>query len=133
MISGNLHRYRASAMALLGAWVLGMTAAGASSRAGQPPVAGPGSAAQGEHIARTICSACHVVASDQDFPPLLREPAPPFAEIANRPGTTDKSLRHFITSTHWNERTLPMRMPNPQLTDEQTRAVTRYILGLRGR
>ena len=119
-------------MALVSAWVVGMTIAGVSIRAGQPPVAGHGLAAQGEHIARAICAACHVVASDQDFPPLLRAPAPPFAEIANRPGTTDKSLRHFISATHWDERTLPMTMPNPQLTGAQATAVTQYILSLRG-
>ena len=92
-----------------------------------------GSVSRGEQLAKLICSACHVVASDQEFQPLLRQPAPPFAEIANRPGTNEKSLRHFITTTHWDERTVPMTMPNPELTDEQTVAVSRYILSLRGR
>ena len=90
-----------------------------------------GTVARGAEIAQQICSACHVVASDQNFPPLLRQPAPPFEQIAQRPDVTEKSLRHFITTTHWDEKTLPMTMPNPELTDEQTVAVARYILSLR--
>jgi len=89
------------------------------------------SAARGEQLARLICSACHVVAADQEFPPLLRDPAPRFVDIANRPDTTEKSLRHFITTTHWDEKTLPMTMPNPELTEQQTIAVARYIVSLR--
>jgi mono/diheme cytochrome c family protein len=91
------------------------------------------SAARGEQLARLICSACHVVAPDQQFPPLLREPAPPFEQIAKRPDTTEKTLRHFISTTHWDEKTLPMTMPNPELTEEQTIAVARYIISLRQR
>jgi mono/diheme cytochrome c family protein len=91
------------------------------------------SVARGEHLARLICSACHVVASDQEFPPLLRQPAPSFSDIANRADVSEKSLRHFITRTHWDEQTLPMTMPDPMLTEEQTVAVIRYILALRGR
>lgn len=88
--------------------------------------------ARGEHIARVVCSACHVVAIDQEFPPLLKEATPAFAEIANRPGVTAESLQRFITMTHWDVDKLPMSMPNPTLTQAQARAVSRYILSLRG-
>jgi mono/diheme cytochrome c family protein len=88
-------------------------------------------AARGEHIARLVCSACHVVARDQEFPPILTKPAPAFAEIANRPGVTAATLQRFILGTHWDTATLPMAMPNPMLTAEQARAVSRYILSLR--
>jgi cytochrome c2 len=87
--------------------------------------------AQGEHIAQLICSACHVVAKDQEFPPILTKPAPSFFDIANRPGVSAESLQHFITHTHWDTDELPMTMPNPMLTPGQTRAVSRYILSLR--
>lgn len=87
--------------------------------------------ARGEHIARIVCSACHVVAKDQEYPPILDTPGPTFQDIANRPTTTEKSLRHFITTTHWDMETIPMTMPNPMLTPEDTRAVARYILSLR--
>jgi len=89
--------------------------------------------ARGEHIARLICSACHVVAVDQEFPPLLRQATPSFAEIANRPGVTAESLQRFITTTHWDVDKLPMSMPNPMLSKPEVQAVTRYILSLRKR
>lgn len=87
--------------------------------------------ASGEHIARLQCSACHVVASDQEFPPLLRTPTPSFSEIANRPATSSKSLQRFITTTHWDMKTMPVSMPYQMLTPEQVVAVSRYILSLR--
>jgi len=86
---------------------------------------------RGEHIARLICSACHVVAKDQEYPPILDAPGPTFYDVAHRPGTTEKSLRHFITTTHWDMQTIPMTMPNPMLTPEDTHAVALYILSLR--
>jgi len=87
--------------------------------------------AHGEHIARFICSSCHIVAKDQEFAPILEWATPSFFDIANRPGTSVESLEHFITQTHWDTDKLPMTMPNPQLTKQQTRAVARYILSLR--
>ena len=88
--------------------------------------------AHGEHIARLICSSCHVVAKDQEFPPILEWSTPSFFDIAKRPGVSVQGLEHFITQTHWDTDKLPMTMPNQQLTKEQTRAVARYILSLRG-
>jgi mono/diheme cytochrome c family protein len=87
--------------------------------------------ARGEHIARLVCSACHVVAIDQEFPPLLKQPTPAFAEIADRPGVTAESLQRFITTTHWDVDKLPMSMPNPMLTRSEAQAVSLYILSLR--
>jgi mono/diheme cytochrome c family protein len=87
--------------------------------------------AHGEHIARLICSSCHIVAKDQEFPPILNWPTPSFFDIANRPGVSVKDLQRFITETHWDMDKLPMTMPNPQLTKEQTQAVAEYILSLR--
>jgi len=89
------------------------------------------SAAHGEHIAQLVCSACHVVAANQEYPPLLTKPAPSFAEIANRPGVSAESLQHFIQSTHWDTDTLPMTMPSPMLSKSEARAVADYILTLR--
>jgi mono/diheme cytochrome c family protein len=89
--------------------------------------------ARGEHIARLICSACHVVATDQEYPPILNQATPSFAEIASRPGVTAESLQRFITATHWDVDKLPMSMPNPMLTRAEAQAVSRYILSLRTR
>ena len=90
-----------------------------------------GSVAAGRNIALQVCWACHVVAPDQEFPPMLNQHTPSFDEIANNPNTSAKSLREFITRTHWNEQTIPMTMPNPMLVDEQTAHVISYILSLR--
>jgi mono/diheme cytochrome c family protein len=96
--------------------------------AGDPPAGS--AAARGESIARMVCSACHVVASDQP-PGRLPAEAPRFSEIANRPGTNEQALRKFIATTHWDMKSVPVTMPNPMLTDEQVRDVSRYILSLR--
>jgi mono/diheme cytochrome c family protein len=88
-------------------------------------------AARGEKVAQQVCSACHLVARDQEFPPLLRPPAPSFLDIANRPGTTAESLQHFILNTHWDVGSVPMKMPDPMLMKDQAHAVARYILTLK--
>jgi len=85
----------------------------------------------GRQVAMQICAACHVVAPAQEFTPLLNPPAPPFAEIANRADSTRASLRHFVAHTHWDEKSLPLTMPSPSLTDSQIAAVVAYILSLR--
>ena len=89
--------------------------------------------ARGEHVARLVCSACHVVARDQEYPPILTETTPSFLEIAKRPGVSAQSLQHFITNTHWDGDKIPMAMPNPMLNKNDVRAVSRYILSLRTR
>ncbi len=106
--------------------VLGVTALQA-----QSAPAAKSAAIRGEHIARQLCTACHVVAADQEFPPILRQPTPSFPDIANRPGITAASLRQFISSTHWDEKTIPMQMPSPGLSQAELGAVSAYILSLR--
>jgi mono/diheme cytochrome c family protein len=86
--------------------------------------------ARGESIARNVCSACHIVASDQQ-PRHLPAEAPSFSAIANRPETNEKALRRFIATTHWDMKSMPLTMPSPMLTNEQIRDVARYILTLR--
>jgi mono/diheme cytochrome c family protein len=89
--------------------------------------------ARGEKLSRMICAECHVVADDQKAPLRLEQPTPSFRDIANRPGTSRKSLRHFVATTHWDMKTIPITMPNPELTNEQITAVTDYIMSLRRR
>lgn len=86
---------------------------------------------RGEQIARQKCSACHVVGGDQKFPPLMRSQEAGFREIASRPATTQASVLKFITTTHWDHKTIPMTMPDPKLTPEDAVAVSRYIMSLR--
>ena len=86
---------------------------------------------RGQHIAELVCSACHVVEHNQEYPPMLRPPAPSFDEIANRSGATLQSVRQFVSITHWDFNTLPMQMPNPMLSTSDASAVARYVLSLR--
>jgi len=84
---------------------------------------------QGHHFALLVCAACHVVAADQQAPPILRTPGPSFDAIANKPGTTAASLKAFLATTH---ATIAIAgMPNPQLADYQMDETISYILSLR--
>jgi mono/diheme cytochrome c family protein len=87
--------------------------------------------ASGRQLALEVCSVCHVVAPDQPFAPRLDQHTPSFEEIANRPEVSAKFISHFIRTTHWDESTIPMTMPDPMLSDDQVSQVTRYILSLR--
>jgi mono/diheme cytochrome c family protein len=87
-------------------------------------------AAEGHRLALKICSACHVVAADQQSLPILRPPAPSFQAIANRPQTTLHGLQTFILKTHATIAT-PGNMPNPELTEDQAEALALYVLNLR--
>ena len=105
-----------------------------SGRAAEPSSSGGGDVLQrGAHLAQLLCGACHVVAKDQEFPPYLKQPAPSFFVVAARPDTTAESLHRFLAQTHWDEKSIPMKMPNPLLTPEEADALTRYILSLRQR
>jgi mono/diheme cytochrome c family protein len=95
---------------------------------------GPNAASigRGHSTADTVCWACHVIGADQEFSPILREPAPDFRVIAQRPGVTAQSLRAFLHSTHRLEGK-PYAMPNPRLSDGMIDDVVAYILSLRKR
>ncbi len=49
---------------------------------------------KGHHLATLLCTSCHVVASDQLYPPTADPPAPSFAAIAQRP----ERHRQFIAA-----------------------------------
>ena len=88
---------------------------------------------RGQHIAQLVCSACHVVAHDQEFPPILRPPAPSFEEFANRPNMSLQTVQRFVLQTHWDMKTLPMQMPAQMLPKSDTTAVARHVLSFRKR
>lgn len=115
-------KHPSSWLALLGVlWLQAATAAPAQ----------PALVQRGQHIAELICGACHLVIRDQEFPPFLKARTPSFYEIAARPDINARALRHFISTTHWDEKTIPMTMPDQQLTPEELSAVVAYILSLR--
>ncbi len=84
----------------------------------------------GRALSLKLCTPCHLVSSDQEMAPFLRPPAPSFRFIANRPTTTAESLRRFLSGTH---QTLgrPGGMPNPQLTADQVRQTTAFLMSLK--
>jgi mono/diheme cytochrome c family protein len=91
----------------------------------------PGSRAdaqEGRRLALGKCDACHVVASDQPYPPLLSHYAPSFYDVANKPDINAKALEAFLAHPHWHE-----IMPPADLTSAQVSALTANILSLRGR
>lgn len=85
------------------------------------------SAQEGKRFALGKCDACHVVASDQLYRPLLSHYAPSFYDVANRPNTTAQSLQAFLAHPHSYE-----NMPYPNLTPAQVTDIINYILTLRG-
>jgi cytochrome c1 len=106
-------------------------AAGMANASAQSAPASKSLVARGEQLAKLLCPSCHVVAANQEFAPILRQATPSFVEIANRPDTSVTSLQRFISTTHWDEKTIPMQMPNPGLSKEEMKAVTAYIMSLR--
>jgi mono/diheme cytochrome c family protein len=92
------------------------------------PIGKSGNADAGREFALVACAACHVVAANQPFAPLLTG-APDFVTIANRPDVTAASLqRRLATLPH-----IPSKgqMGNPELTDEHLANVVAYIMSIR--
>ena len=93
--------------------------------------AASGQVRNGREVAHEVCSTCHDVGVNQMFPPMLNVHTPSFREIANRPDTTARGLRRFVSHTHWDEKIIPMSMPNMMLSSDETDAVVSYIMSLR--
>ena len=83
---------------------------------------------KGRSLAAQKCGACHMVASEQQIPPLVPHYAPSFYDVANRRGATAESLGAFLAKPH------PLGiMPYPELSAAQVSDLISYILSLRGR
>ncbi len=106
--------------------VLGLVSCGAS----QAWCADNVEAREGHRLALKICSACHVIGPDQQTAPLLRHPAPSFAQIAKQRDVSPGAIRQFLRSTH-TDMVSPFEMPNPQLLDQQADAIAAYLLSLK--
>jgi cytochrome c553 len=113
-------------------WAVGLAAFATGS--GTPALAqvsaGSADSRSGQDVAVRICTACHVVSQDQPNPTILQPAAPSFRSIANRPGMTAVTVRHFIITTH-TTLSLPRNMPNPQLSEDQATAVAAYLVSQR--
>jgi mono/diheme cytochrome c family protein len=106
--------------------VLDLVASAAT--AGAQQSAHRGDPQEGRRFALHTCDACHVVASNDQMPPLTPRYAPSFYDIANKPGTNAPSLEAFLLHSH------PLgNMPYPELTAAQAADLASYILSLHGR
>jgi mono/diheme cytochrome c family protein len=85
---------------------------------------------KGHRLAIMLCADCHVVASDQPYPPTLNPPAPSFRSIARRPATTIDSVRSFLMSASQQSHSIK-GMPNPMLAEFQIKEIAVYLLNLR--
>ena len=80
-----------------------------SARAGDP--------FEGEKIAKRWCASCHVVSADQK---RGNTQAPPFSEIARKPGLTAASIALFLLRPH-------PPMPDMNLTRNEAGDLADYI------
>ena len=76
---------------------------------------------RGKNLARVWCSECHVVDAGESV--AARTEAPALAEIASRPERTRETLDLFLMQPH-------PPMPDLQLTNDERRDLTSYILSL---
>jgi mono/diheme cytochrome c family protein len=118
----------ASALAI-GVWLAAIGAAFPPALA-QDGNSTPTDVSAGHNLAIKVCAVCHLAAPDQRAQPMLKPPAPPFAQIMQRSDVTAGSLRAFLTTTH---RGLdePNGMPNPSLADFQVKQAIAYLMSLR--
>ena len=84
----------------------------------------------GRKFAGRVCGACHVVTQQRDELPVLAQPGPSFAVLAQRPLLTEQSLRELLGSNH---RTLgpAQAMPNPRLADYQIDEIVAFMMSLK--
>ena len=85
--------------------------------------------AKGHRLALQLCSACHLAASDQETPPILRNPAPSLRLIANRPTASAASVQNFLLTIHLSVAN-GKDTPNPELTEGQARDLAAYVMSL---
>jgi mono/diheme cytochrome c family protein len=83
------------------------------------PAAQAQSVREGEMLARSVCSPCHVVASG-----FGGGEGPAFAAVAAMPSTTGLALTAFLQTSHG-------RMPNISLSRDDIANLASYILSLK--
>lgn len=82
-------------------------------------VASAADAQQGQVMAKRWCATCHVVGTDQASGGTQ---APPFAEIAKKPGLTAASIALFLLRPH-------PPMPDMNLSRNEAADLAAYIVG----
>ncbi len=71
----------------------------------------------GKRLAQRWCAACHVVTTAQRY---SNADAPPFEEIAKRPGFTEDGLATFLLNPH-------AKMPDMNLTRFEIADIAAYV------
>lgn len=84
----------------------------------------------GYRIARNVCLPCHVIHPIHGRGPVLPNPGPSFAEIANRPDMSYQSLSAFIATKGW-DMARSIRMRSGDYSDQSAQEVASYIMSLR--
>jgi cytochrome c len=79
------------------------------------------SVSAGHRLAEAWCKDCHAI---EPMTVGIRGGPPDFTDIANRPSTTELSLKVFFRTSHH-------RMPNIIIAPEQADDLANYILSLR--
>jgi mono/diheme cytochrome c family protein len=103
---------RSNGMRMIGTGII------AASLAASPVAWAAGDALEGQRVAQTWCTGCHVVgASGADM-------APTFAEIAGRPGRTEDWLYVWLTDPH-------PPMPQLDLSRQDIANIIAYLQSLR--
>lgn len=111
---------KAFVAALIIAAAVGRLPAASPVRSVQPPRE---PAARGLAVAELRCAACHGVAANRASP---NPEAPPFEDIANRPGVTAETLQAFLRDSH----NFPAAM-NFSVEDAELGELADYIATLR--
>ena len=78
--------------------------------------------AEGDRLAHTLCINCHVV--DTQGPVIRTDRVPSFSWIANQQGLTPTTLPLWLSKSH-------ERMPDLNLTRDEIRELSAYIMSLR--
>jgi mono/diheme cytochrome c family protein len=86
--------------------------------------------AAGRNFASRVCAACHVVTQRRDELPVLTQPGPSFAVLAQRPLLTEQALRDFLGSNHRGMGPHEA-MPNPRLADYQIDEIVAFMMSLK--
>jgi mono/diheme cytochrome c family protein len=83
----------------------------------------------GHGLAQRLCTSCHLVEPGATNP-IDHVGGPAFQTVADRPETTERSLRRHLRTTHSNTM-IPLAMPNPQLSEDELVKIISYIVSLR--
>jgi mono/diheme cytochrome c family protein len=82
-----------------------------------PQAAAAADAGKGEVLAKRWCAACHIVSSEQSRGTTQ---APPFAEVARKPGFNEGMLAYFLLVPH-------PKMPDMNLSRNEAADLAAYI------